>query len=134
MAKRQFFRPRLSKRSKFVISCALLTCGMLLNFSLGPNFTYLSSGVLAVFAGLLTLFSLWGDLPKRKQVVIVLLPSMLFTIAVGLFYFVLPQRWITRLIMLLIYGFGFYATLLVQNIYTISVARSIKLLQAARTI
>lgn len=36
--------------------------------------------------------------------------------------------------MLGVFAFGFYAILLVQNIYVISVARSIKLLQAAKTI
>lgn len=136
MARRGLFRviPRLSKRSKFVLSTALLTLGLLVAFLLGPDFGYQSIGTLSVFAALFTLFSLWGDLPKRKQVFIVLLPGILFTLAGGLFYFVLPGRWATRLIMFAIFVVGFYATLLTQNIYAISVARSIKLLQAARTI
>ncbi len=136
MARRGLLRsiPRLSKRSKFVLSTVALTFGMLVSFLSGPGFGHQAVGVIAFFAALFTLFSLWGDLPRRKQVIIVLLPGIFFTIAAGFFYFVLPGRWATRLIMLAIFAFGFYATLLVQNIYTISVARTIKLLQAARTI
>lgn len=136
MARRPFFRSvlRLSKRNKFVLSTVVLTFGMLISYLAGPGFSYQSVALVAFFEVVFTLFSLWGDLPKRKQVIIVFLPGMLFTIACGLFYFILPARWATRLIMLAIFSFGFYATLLVQNIYTISVARTIKLLQAARTI
>ena len=136
MAKRGLLRsiPRLSKRSKFVLSTVVLSIGMLIAFLSGPGFGHQAVGILAFFAAVFTLFSLWGDLPKRKQVIIVLLPGIFFTIAAGFFYFVLPGRWVTRFIMLTIFAFGFYATLLVQNIYTISVARTIKLLQAARTI
>jgi hypothetical protein len=136
MARRRFFRslPSVSKRNKFVLSTTILTVGLIFAFLLGPNFANQSVGTLALCAALFTLFSLWGDLPKRKQAIITVLPAILFTIACGLFYFILPARWITRIIMFIIFAFGFYAILLVQNIYAISVARTIKLLQAARTI
>lgn len=107
---------------------------MLVAFSLGPRYGNQFIWVLALFAAAFTAFSLGEDLPRRKQVVVILLPPVLFTLAVGLFYFVLPARWATRILMLTTFAFGFYATLLVQNIYVISVARSIKLLQAAKTI
>jgi len=126
--------PKLSKRSKFVLSAFSLTLGMLLAFLVGPGFGNQSVSVLALLAAIFTAFSLGEDLPRRKQVLVILLPPMLFTLACGLFFFVLPERWLTRLIMLTLFAFGFYAILLVQNIYVISVARSIKLLQAAKTI
>ena len=125
---------KFTKRGRFVFSTAFLTIGLLVIYLIGPEYANQSVSVLAVLSGVLTLFSLWEDLPRRKQSVIVILPAMLFTIAMGLFYFVLPGRWATRIIMLTLFIFGFYATLLVQNIYTISVIRNIKLLAAARTI
>lgn len=136
MVRRRFFklRIRLSKRGKFVLSTTALTLGLLFAFLLGPDFGNQSVVVLAILSCLFILFCLWGDLPKKKQISIILLPGFLFTLGVGLFYFVLPARWLTRIIMLSVFAFGFYATLLAQNIYVISVARSIKLLQAARTI
>lgn len=111
-----------------------LTFGLLAAFLAGPDLGNQSVALVAILSIMVTFFSLGEDLPKRKQAMIVFLPGVLFTLACGLFYFVLPARWATRLVMLSIFGGGFYATLLVQNIYTISVARSIKLLQAARTI
>lgn len=136
MARRGFFRkvPKISKRSRFVFSTAVLTLGLLCAFLFGPTYAYQSVTVVAFFSSALTLYSLWPDLPHKKQVLIILLPGVLFTLSAGLFYFVLPARWATRLVMLFIFSLGFYATLLVQNIYAISVSRSIKLLQAAKTI
>jgi hypothetical protein len=135
MARRRFLKYiRFSKRSKFVLSTFLLTFGLFLAFLAGANFGNQWVTALAFFSCALTIFSLWGDLPKRRQIIIILLPSFYFTLSIGLFYFVLPARWLTRIIMLTVFAFGFYATLLAQNIYVISVARSIKLLQAARTI
>lgn len=125
---------RFSKRVKFVISTAVLTFGLLITYLAGPSYTNHSLVALIVLSSLCTVFSLWVDLPRRKQVIIILLPIVLFTAACFLFYFVLPARWATRIIMLLVFALGFYALLLVQNIYSISVSRTIKLLQAARTI
>lgn len=130
----QKFLPKLSKRSKFVLGTLFLTIGLLVAFLLGADSGNQSVALIALLSAIVTFFSLGEDLPKRKQVIIVFLPGVLFTLACGLFYFVLPARWATRLIMLAIFAGGFYATLLAQNIYTISVARSIKLLSAARTI
>jgi len=130
----QKFLPKLSKRSKFVFGTLFLTLGLLVSFLLGADSGNQSVALVALLSIAVTFFSLGDDLPKRKQIIIVFLPGVLFTLACGLFYFVLPARWATRLAMLAIFAGGFYATLLAQNIYTISVARSIKLLSAARTI
>lgn len=135
MARRRLLKYlRFSKRSKFVLSTLVLTGSLLLAFLGGSEFGNQWVTILAFLSCVFTVFSLWGDLPKRKQIFIILLPGFLFTLGIGLFYFVLPARWLTRIIMLSIFAFGFYATLLAQNIYVISVARNIKLLQAARTI
>lgn len=123
------------------MSTFLLAVGLLVTFLFAPKpenqpkifFTYLA--IVAISCLLLCLYSLWEEIKQQKKTIpIVLLPPLLFTLSVGLFYYALPPRWLSRIAMLIIFTSGFYATLLVQNIYAISVARSIKLLQAAKTI
>ena len=135
MSRRQFFKriPHLSKRSNLVLSTTVLTIGLLIAFLLGPRVEIQSIGVLSLSSVLLGLYCLRNDLSGKKWLIIILLP-LLFTIACGLFYYLLPARWLTRIIMLAIYAIGFYAILLAENIYIISTERSIKLLHAARTI
>lgn len=125
---------RLSKRQKLVFSTSLLTAGLLIGFLLGPHMQLQSVSLLAALALVLTLYCLHGDLTGAKWIIVILLP-VLFTVACTLFYFLLPARWLTRIIMLLIYSVGFYGILLAFNIFVVSsVSRSIKLLHAARTI
>lgn len=126
-------RIRLSKRAKFVLSTSILTFALLIAFLLGPDFEQRSIVIVAFLSLFLTLFSLSDDLSGKKWMFVILLP-VLFTITSGLFYFLLPSRWLTRIIMLFIFAIGFYAILLVENIYIVSSVRSIKLLHAARTI
>lgn len=135
MARRSLLKsvPRLSKRAKFVASTALLTLGLLIAFLLGPEFEQQTIAILALLAFCATLYCLWQELTGRKWMIVVILP-VLFTISCGLFYFLLPSRWLVRILMLLVFSIGFYAMLLAQNIFLVSSLRSIKLLHAARTI
>ena len=136
MARKAFFiksLPKFSKRSKFVLSTVILTIGLLIAYLLGPVSEAQTITILALLSFLLTLFCLREELQGIKWLIVVLLP-VIFTIACGLFYFLLPARWLTRLIMLVLFAVGFYATLLAQNIFLVSSLRSIKLLHAARTI
>jgi hypothetical protein len=142
MAKRKLFRPllHLSKRSQFVITTLFLTFFLLFIFLFGPNFKEQSIitiilGIVSivVITSLSTLLCLRENLTRGNWIIIILLP-VLFTLSCGLFYFILPARWLTRFIILLVFAIGFYAILLAENIYVVSSLRSIKLLHAARTI
>lgn len=59
------------------------------------------------------------------------LPVM-FTIGVGLFWFLLPASVFARIPIVIFYGFGVYALCLTANIYTVSAIRTIALQRAAR--
>jgi hypothetical protein len=143
MIRKRFSRPivKISKRNKFVITTLIVTALSLLTFLITPSIrdkplqVFASLSIIGGVSMLLTYLSLKEDIVSRKKAIaIILLPSLFFPIAATLFYFVLPARWLTRLIMLGVVGVGSYATLLVQNIYLVSVGRSIKLLYAARTV
>lgn len=56
----------------------------------------------------------------------------LFTIGVGLFWFLLPTSVFARIPILVLYAFGIYALALTANIYTVAAIRTIALLRAAR--
>ena len=58
----------------------------------------------------------------------------LFTAAVGLFYFLLPVRWLTRLPVVILYSIGIYALLLTENIYNVAAERTIALFRAAHSL
>jgi hypothetical protein len=57
---------------------------------------------------------------------------LLFTLGVGLFWFLLPGNIFTRVPVVIIYGLGIYALCLTLNIYSVAAIRTIALLRAAR--
>lgn len=56
----------------------------------------------------------------------------LYTVGVGLFWFLLPATIFTRLPVVILYGLGIYALCLTSNIYTVAAIRTIALLRAAK--
>lgn len=123
-----------SKRTRFVISSLVLTAGLTCVFVIGPQWGRSLTFLLAGLSALLTTFSLRDELTSiYKWIVLVILPSM-FILGIGLFYFLLPDRWLTRLIFLAFFAVCEYALLLTENIYVVSAIRNIKLLHAAHTI
>ena len=58
----------------------------------------------------------------------------MFPLSVGLFYFLLPQQTITRLVVLVLFTVGIYALLLTANIFAVASIRTIQLLRAARAV
>ncbi len=61
-------------------------------------------------------------------------PSLMLIIALYLFYFLLPVRWLTRLPLTILFGFLYYATLLTANIFNIGVEKSLPLFRAASSV
>jgi len=61
-----------------------------------------------------------------------LILPLLFTLGVGLFWFLLPTSIFTRIPIVIFFGLGIYALCLTSNIYTVAAIRTIALLRAAR--
>ena len=57
---------------------------------------------------------------------------MLFTLSVGIFWFLLPASIYTRIPIVIFYSLGIYVLSTTMNIYTVSSLRTIALLRAAR--
>jgi hypothetical protein len=53
---------------------------------------------------------------------------------VGLFYFLTPAVWLTRIPIVLLFGLGLYVLLLTENIFAVAAIRTIQLLRSAQAV
>lgn len=123
----------LTKRQEFVIITGVLTIFMMLTQLVSTELRYPMVAVLSVLTYSLCAFALREDLRGAEWVTLLTLPT-LFTAAVGVFYFLLPERWLTRLPIAALYAVGMYALLLTENIYNVAAARTIALLRAGHSV
>jgi hypothetical protein len=121
------------KRQKFISSIILLSLGLFVS----EHFLE-KSGVYLIFAlSLLTVVLLFlclrKDLKDNFSWQIFILPFF-FSLSFGLFYLLVPARYITRIIMTTLYAVGLYSLFLSENIFTVSSIRTIALLSSAKTV
>lgn len=131
--KKRFIIYALDKRQKFAIETIILTCGILTTQFVWPDLRFYMVFILGFIGYLLTVWSLTEDIKGIEWVFLFLLP-VLFTIAMSLFYFLLPERMIIRLATTVAFAVGTYAILLIENIYNVASERSIQLLRAAQSV
>ncbi len=122
-----------NKRQLFVIVTLILTLLLVSTqiFS-GSLRVEVLLGLAALTYGL-SAFALRHDLSGWEYLTLLTLPTY-YTAAVFLFYFLLPERWITRLPIAGLYALGMYAILLTENIYNVAAERTIQLLRAAQSV
>lgn len=123
----------LNKRQKFVTTALILSAGLLAIQVANIGWRYQAIGALALLTYLLSAWSLSEGLTGIEWFTVLALP-VLFTAGVGLFYFLLPVRWLTRLPVALVYGVGMYVLLLTENIFSVATIRTIQLLRAAHAV
>ncbi len=123
----------ISKRQRFIFSVIFLSAGLFIaEYLLGRSGIYLviCLSFLTVF---LLSFSLGQDLKDNFTPQTFILPFM-YSLGIGLFYLLVPARFITRIGMTALYALGLYSLFLSQNIFTVSATRTIQLLSSARTV
>ncbi len=121
----------MTKRQKFVITAILLSLGFLgINF-LDNSYRFWAIGALSIVTVLCFIWSLWEGLGLNATLLTLVLPA-LFTLGVGIFWFLLPSVVIARIPVILTYGLGIYALALTANIYSVSAIRNIALMRAAK--
>ena len=127
------FRKGFSKRAQLVLVTGILTLGLiatqLVSFEDRGKMVF----GLFIFTLVLSAWALRENLKGTKWVVLLILPP-LFSVAVALFYFLLPVRWLTRLPSASLFALGMYALLLTGNIYNVATERSIGLLRVAQSV
>lgn len=120
----------LPKRLRFVISSIAMTGLLLLTTFFEFEMVWVFVPVLVLTVYIFTFFAIFEGVNKIEWVVLFVMP-LLFTIFAYFFYFLFPVRWLTRVPLIVIYGFSFYAILLTSNIFNVGVEKNIQLYRAA---
>jgi hypothetical protein len=122
-----------SKRQKFIVSVIALSLGLFSSeYILGKSAISLVF-VLSILTSIFLYIGLRDDLKENFNLQVFILPFF-YSLAVGLFYLLVPARLITRVGMTSLYAMGLYSLFLSQNIFTVSSIRTIALLSGARTV
>lgn len=122
-----------TKRQKFVILVVGLSLGLFFSeYSLGKSGFFIAI-FLSLLSGCLFLLAVREDLPRNLISSVVILP-LFYTLSVGLFYFLVPARFLTRIIATSLYAFGLYSLFLSLNIFIVASIRTIALLAGARIV
>ncbi len=121
----------MNKRQKFLTTSIICSLGFLgINF-LDESLRFWAIGVLSILTLAGFIWGLWEGLGIDATLITLILP-VLFTLGVGIFWFLLPSIIIARIPVILMYGVGIYALALTSNIYTVSAIRTIALMRAAK--
>lgn len=123
----------MTKRRKLAVTALLLTLGILGVQTMDIEARYQAIGLLAGVAYGLSAWAMFEDLKNIEWLTILILPVM-YPISVALFYFLLPERILTRVAILGLFGIGMYALLLTENIFSVAAIRTIQLLRAAHAV
>ncbi len=118
---------------KLVIVAVALSLGLLGIQLIDVDARYQAIGLLAGVAYGLSAWALFNDLKGTEWLTVLILP-VLYPVAVALFYFLLPVRLLSRVMILSIFGIGMYALLLTENIFSVAAIRTIQLLRAAHAV
>ena len=123
----------MRRREKFVVSSVLLSLGLLAVQYVNLEYRYAAVAILSILTYLISAWTLNDDLQAHEWVTIVPLPS-LYSLSVGLFYFLLPESLMSRIVILGLFGIGMYGLYLTSNILSVAKGRTIQLLYAAHAI
>lgn len=123
----------MSKRMKLAVTAGILTLGLVGIQSIEIDSRYQAIGLLAGVAYGLSAWALFDDLKSVEWLTVLILP-VFYPVAVALFYFLLPVRLLSRILILSIFGIGMYALLLTENIFSVAAIRTIQLLRAAHAV
>lgn len=121
----------MSKRLRFILSSLILSGGFVWIQFLDDTYKFIAIGILVLLTGIFSVWSFFEGLGKNMTLLSLILP-MLFTLGVGIFWFLLPSSIYTRIPIVIFYGLGLYVLSSTMNIYTVSSQKTIALLRAAR--
>ena len=130
---KKFLRFFINKRQKFIAFTFILSVVLFISeYVLGKSAVVMIFGV-ATLSSLFLYFSLREDLKENFSPQVLILPFF-YSLAIGLFYLLVPARFLTRVGMTFLYALGLYSLFLSQNIFIVSAIRTIQLLSGARTV
>lgn len=123
----------MSKRKKLGLVAVFLTLGIFGVQSVEVESRYQAIGLLAGGAYALSVWAMLEDLKGIEWLTTLILP-VFYPVSVALFYFLLPGRILTQVLIGTLFGLGMYALLLTENIFNVASIRTIQLLRAAHAV
>jgi len=121
----------MSKRRRFVATSLILSLGFVGIQFLKYQNRFWAIGVLGILTLVLFFWSFKESLGKNMSLLTLVLP-VVFTLGVGVFWFLLPSSIYARVQIVIFYAIGIYILCLTGNIYLVASVRTIALLRAAR--
>jgi hypothetical protein len=119
----------IEKRIRFVASTVSLTLLLLISTFFFFDKAVIFVPLLAVASYFATFFAVFEGIEKIEWYMLFILPVLL-SVALYLFYFLFPVRWLTRIPFILVYGVSMYAVLLTSNIFNVGVEKNLQLYRA----
>lgn len=123
----------MRRREKFVLSATFLSLTLLGVQYVQLEYRYAAIAALGLASYVVSAWALSDDLQVHEWFTILPLPS-LYSLSVALFYFLLPENIISRVLIMALFGVGLYALYLTGNIFSVAKGRTIQLLHAAHAI
>jgi hypothetical protein len=121
----------MTKRTKFITTSVVLSVSLFLVSLLDNRLKLYAIGGLSIVTILLFYWSLVEGIGRNATMLVLILPS-LFTLGVGLFWFLLPASIFATLPVIFFYAIGINALCRTMNIFTVSAIRTIALARAAK--
>jgi hypothetical protein len=121
----------MTKRARFILTSVLLALGFIGVNLFDESARFYAIGGLCAATLILFVWSLREGLKFDATILSLVLP-ILFTLGVGLFWFLIPTTVFARIPVILFYAIGVYSLALTANIFTVSTIRTIALVRAAR--
>lgn len=121
----------ISKKLRFIISSLILLGGFVSIQFVSESYKFPVIGLLVFLTGIFAAWSFFEGLGKDMTITSLILP-MLFTLGIGIFWFLLPSSIFTQIPIIIFFGVSTYVLLSTMNIYTVSSSKTIALLRAAR--
>ncbi|HAU98910.1 MAG: hypothetical protein UX04_C0003G0058 [Microgenomates group bacterium GW2011_GWF2_45_18] len=123
----------MRRREKFFLSAVFLSFGLFGLQYIPLDFRLLGIGFFLLVTYAVTAWALFEDLNGIEWLTIVPMPSV-YALAVAVFYYLLPEHIWTKVAILVFFGVGMYAILLMENIFSVAKARGIQLLRAGQSV
>lgn len=123
----------ITKRQKFLVAVVILSATLFFSeYIFNTSALFFAAG-LAVLTDIFLFIALYKDLREYFAPQSFFLP-FLCSLAFGLFYFLTPARFISRIILTSMYAVALYALFLSENIFLVASIRTIALLNSARIV
>jgi len=123
----------ITKRQKFIITVLILSFAFFFSERIFGQSGIVFSIALTLLTELFFLWALLRDIDETKSYQVFVLPFF-YSLSFGLFYFLTPHRFITNIVVALLFAVGMYSLLLSQNIFIVASVRTIALLTGARIV